>query len=78
MQIVEFEAMLGQESKEESNMSGKGKIAVLLSNIGIGGELSNKQEDKNRAMTSIRFSVPVILPSIDNEEFEIRKVAHSR
>ncbi len=78
VQIVEFEAMLGQESKEESNMSGKGKIAVLLSNIGIGGELSNKQEDKNRAMTSIRFSVPVILPSIDNEEFEIRKVAHSR
>ena len=77
VQIVDFEAVLGEESTEESKMSGKGKIAVLLSNIGIGGELSNKQEGKNNIMTSIRFSVPVILPSVDNEEFEIRNVAHA-
>lgn len=35
-------------------------------------------EDKNKAVISILFSVPVILPSIDNKEFEIRRVAHSR
>ena len=51
VQIVDFEAVLGEESTEESKMSGKGKIAVLLSNIGIGGELSNKQEGKNNIMT---------------------------
>lgn len=38
---------------------------------------SNKQEEGNKAQTCIKFSVPVILPSIDNGEIEIPRVARS-
>lgn len=79
VQIVDFEVVLGEEMINEKNTGGKGVITAVLSCVGIGAELSksNKHEDSNKAQTSVKFSVPVILPSIDNGEIEIFKVSRS-
>lgn len=50
----------------------------MLAHVGIDIGMSKKIEEGNNNQTVIKFSVPVILPSIDNKEFEIRRVAHSR
>lgn len=79
VQIVDFEVVLGEDRTKETGSTNKGVIGVVLSVVGFRGEVnkSNKQEEGNTAQTCVKFSVPVILPSIDNEEFEIPKVAHS-
>lgn len=79
VQIVDFQVILGEDRTKETGTTDKGVIGVVLSAVGFGGEVnkSNKQEEGNTAQTCVKFSVPVILPSIDNEEFEIPKVAHS-
>lgn len=77
VQIVDFEVILGEGRTKEAEATDKGVISVVLSSIGFGVEAnkSNKQEEKNKAQTCIKFSVPVILPSIDNEKIETLKVS---
>lgn len=69
--------MLGEDQTNEIKAGNKGAISVVLSSIGVGVEAnkSNKQEETNKAQTCIKFSVPVILPSIDNGEIEEFKVS---
>lgn len=80
VQLVDFEIVLGEIVNKESQGIVQGKLGVVLSKIGIGIEAKGeaKKEDRNSAQTSIRFSVPVILPSIDNGEINHPKVAHSK
>lgn len=77
VQIVDFEVVLGEDQTNEIKAGNKGAISVVLSSIGFGVETnkSNKQEESNKAQTCIKFSVPIILPSIDNEEIEVLKVS---
>lgn len=79
VQIVDFEVVLGEDESTERQSINKGALSVVLSKIGFGIETDklNKQGETNKAQTCIKFSVPVVLPSIDNKEIEIRKVAHS-
>ena len=60
---------------EKSDVSGKGSISAVLAHVGIDLGMSKKIEEGNNNQTVIKFSVPVILPSIDNKEFERRRVA---
>ena len=78
VQMVEFQVVLGEEQNEKSDVSGKGSISAVLAHVGIDIGMSKKIEEGNNNQTVIKFSVAVILPSIDNKEFEIRRVAHSR
>lgn len=79
IQFVDFEIVLGEIINKEAKDSIRGSLGVVLSKIGIGVEAKGdtKKEDRNSAQTSIRFSVPIILPSIDNGEITHPKVAHS-
>ncbi len=46
---------------------GKGSISAVLAHVGIDLGMSKKIEEGNNNQTVIKFSVPVILPSIDNK-----------
>lgn len=73
VQIVEFEAVLAEEKGSE----GTGKLGVILADWGI--SVKAKKEEKTSGQTSVKFTVPVILPSIDNAEVaEKRKVATAK
>lgn len=69
VQLVEFEAVLGEEEGTEVN----GTLGVVLSKIGIG--INGKKDDKNTSQTTIRFSVPIILPPIDNNERVVGQIS---
>ena len=75
VQMVEFQVVLGEEQNEKSDVPGKGSISAVLAHVGIDLGMSKKIEEGNNNQTVIKFSVPVILPSIDNKEFERRRVA---
>lgn len=73
VQVVEFEAVLGEENGSE----GAGKLGVMLADWGIG--VRARKEERTSGQTSVKFTVPVILPSIDNAEVaEKKKVATAK
>jgi hypothetical protein len=66
-QLIEFEAVLGELKENEEGSS----IGVMLANLGLGAKM--KSEERSTSQTKVKFTVPVILPSIDNKETEPKK-----
>jgi len=61
VQLIEFEVGL---TSCESESSKKG-IGVMLGGVGVGGNTS--KGGNLSTVTNIKFSVPIVLPSTDNE-----------
>lgn len=61
IQTIDFEIALSESSSSEN----KGGIGVALGAVGLaGGKTSNNENISN---TKIAFSIPVVLPHVDNE-----------
>ncbi|MDY4528219.1 MAG: hypothetical protein SPE11_09960 [Parabacteroides sp.] len=79
VQMVDFEVVLGESECSKVGSSGKVSITAVLASVGLGAEYgrnNNREEDNNR-QTVVKFSIPVILPSIATNPKEKRRVSHS-
>jgi hypothetical protein len=66
VQAIDFEVALCDETGSEN----KRGIGVFLANIGAG--IKDKENVKTSSVTNIKFSIPVILPSVPN--YKIREI----
>jgi hypothetical protein len=60
VEIVEFEVGLTSSGSEETSAG----VSVLLSVIGVGAK--SAKEAHNEAVTRIKFSIPIALPTVDS------------
>jgi hypothetical protein len=66
-QKVAFEVALTEVVGKENKMG----VGVFFANIGAG--VRDKEEAKNTSATSVRFFVPLVLPTVDNGNRPIEK-----